>query len=73
MIKALQICVCRASLLRIIILKSAISRHGKVRVNSTLLIWLTKSLVFMAHEFHEYTRNMLNYINGDLIGRTNFH
>ena len=27
----------------------------------------------MAHEFHEFTRNMLNYINGDLIGRTNFH
>ena len=25
----------------------------------------------MAHEFHEFTRNMLNYINGDLIGRTN--
>ena len=28
---------------------------------------------FFAHEFHEFTRNMLNYINGDLIGRTNFH
>ena len=28
---------------------------------------------FLAHEFHEFTRNMLNYINGDLIGRTNFH
>ena len=25
----------------------------------------------MAHEFHEFTRNRLNYINGDLIGRTN--
>ena len=29
--------------------------------------------IFLAHEFHEFTRNMLNYINGDLIGRTNFH
>ena len=29
--------------------------------------------VFFTHEFHEFTRNMLNYINGDLIGRTNFH
>ena len=28
---------------------------------------------FLAHEFHGFTRNMLNYLNGDLIGRTNFH
>ena len=31
------------------------------------------STFFFTHEFHEFTRNLLNYINGDLIGHTNFH
>ena len=30
-------------------------------------------MIFLAHEFHEFTRNLLNYINGDLVGHTNFH
>ena len=37
------------------------------------MFFMTHELFLFAHEFHEFTRNMLNYINGDLIGRTNFH
>ena len=40
------------------------------RLAQTLVLFTN---IFLAHEFHEFTRNMLNYINGDLIGRTNFH
>ena len=27
--------------------------------------------IFLAHEFHEFTRNIFNELNGDLVGRTN--
>ena len=38
------------------------------RVQSSLL-----ELPSAAENVKKFTRNMLNYINGDLIGRTNFH
>ena len=40
---------------------------------TTNYFFLPTNFRFFAHEFHEFTRNMLKYINGDLIGRTNFH
>ena len=32
---------------------------------------LLSTSCFFAHEFHEFTRNVFNELNGDLLGRTN--
>ena len=45
-----------------VVLKSAISRHGKVRVNSTLLIWLNEIVAKTLLPVNPYKRENKNFL-----------
>ena len=48
-------------------------RISRIFVQASAEGKFTWTMSSAAENVKKFTRNMLNYINGDLIGRTNFH